>query len=195
MTTLREQIDTPLAIDDAFAFVADFANSMHWDPGVATSERIDAGPVGVGARYRLGIRLRGRVAPMEYRISVYEPNRRVVLVGEGSGVAAVDEIRFTPRGTGTHIDYVADIRLQGADAARAALRGRHVRADRAGRAGRHAAGARRARRREGGRDQWLTLSCPPFEIAGHSDRRQSVSPGNPNGGRWIECTWPSSAPA
>jgi len=113
MTTLREQIDTPLAIDDAFAFVADFANSMHWDPGVTTSERIDSGPVGVGARYRLGIRLRGRVAPMEYRISVYEPGRRVVLVGRGSGVAAVDEIRFTPGEAGTHIDYVADIRLQG----------------------------------------------------------------------------------
>jgi hypothetical protein len=113
MTTLREQIDTRLAIDDAFAFVADFANSMYWDAGVATSERIDDGPVGVGARYRLGIRLRDRVAPMQYRITVYEPNRRVVLVGSGSGVAAVDEIRFTPRGTGTHIDYVADIRLQG----------------------------------------------------------------------------------
>lgn len=113
MTMLHEQMETPLATDVAFRFVADFANSMRWDPGVATSERIDYGPLGVGARFRLGVRLGGRVAPMEYRITVFEPSRCVVLVGQGSGVSAVDEILFRPAGTGTHIDYTADIRLGG----------------------------------------------------------------------------------
>jgi carbon monoxide dehydrogenase subunit G len=113
MIRLREQIITPLGLEDTFAFVADFANSMHWDPGVATSERIDEGPLRVGARYRLGIRMRGRVAPMVYRVSVLEPPRRVVLLGEGSGVSAVDDIRFEQAGEGTRIDYTADIRLSG----------------------------------------------------------------------------------
>jgi carbon monoxide dehydrogenase subunit G len=113
MTRLHEQIVTPLGIDAAFAFVADFANSMLWDPGVTSSEQIDTGPVGLGARYRLGIRMAGRVAPMEYRISSFEAPRRVVLTGTGSGVCAVDEIRFEPSGTGTKIDYTADIRLGG----------------------------------------------------------------------------------
>ena len=113
MTRLRETIETPLPIDDAFAFVADFANARHWDPGVATSERIDPGPVGVGARYRLGVRMRGKVAPMEYRVTTWEPGRRVVLAGEGSNVSAIDEIRFEPTPTGTRIDYTADIRLTG----------------------------------------------------------------------------------
>ncbi len=113
MTRLREQIITPLALDETFAFVADFANAMHWDPGVATSERLDEGPLRVGARYRLGIRMRGRIAPMEYRVSVLDPRRRVVLLGEGSGVSAVDDIRFEQAGEGTRIDYTADIRLSG----------------------------------------------------------------------------------
>jgi carbon monoxide dehydrogenase subunit G len=113
MTRLHEIIETPLPIEDAFAFIADFANSQHWDPGVAASERIDDGPVGLGARYRLGVRMRGRVAPMEYRITTFEAPRRVVLTGEGSGVSAVDEIRFEPTRTGTRIDYTADIRLGG----------------------------------------------------------------------------------
>jgi carbon monoxide dehydrogenase subunit G len=113
MTRLHETIDTPLPIDDAFAFVADFANASQWDPGVATSERLDDGPVGAGARYRLGIRMRGRVAPMEYRITTFEPPRRVVLTGEGSNVSAVDDIRFEPTASGTRIDYSADIRLGG----------------------------------------------------------------------------------
>lgn len=113
MTRLHETIDTPLPVEEAFAFIADFANAQHWDPGVATSERLDAGPVGLGARYRLGIRMRGKVSPMEYRITAFEAPRRVVLTGEGSGVSAVDEIRFEPTATGTRIDYTADIRLGG----------------------------------------------------------------------------------
>ena len=113
MTTLRERIETPLPIDDTFAYVADFANSQEWDPGVATAERLDTGPVGVGTRYRLGVRLGGRVAPMEYRISVFEPPNRVVLTGTGSGVTAVDDIRFTNAGDMTRVDYTAEIKLGG----------------------------------------------------------------------------------
>jgi carbon monoxide dehydrogenase subunit G len=113
MTRIQGTVDTTLPIDETFAFMADFANAQHWDPGVATSERIDAGPVGLGARYRLGIRMRGNVAPMEYRISTYEPPRRVVLTGEGSNVFAVDEIRFEPTASGTRVEYTADIRLTG----------------------------------------------------------------------------------
>lgn len=113
MPLLRETIETALPIDEAFAFVADFANSSQWDPGVATSERIDPGPVGVGARYALGVRMRGKVAPMEYRVTAWEPGRRVVLAGEGSNVSAVDEIRFEETPTGTRVDYTADISLTG----------------------------------------------------------------------------------
>ncbi len=113
MTKLHEQIETALSPLATFEFVGDFANAMHWDPGVATSERIDTGPIRVGSRYRLGVRMRGKVAPMEYRVTTWEPGRRVVLAGEGSGVSAVDDIRFEPAGTGTRIDYSADIRLGG----------------------------------------------------------------------------------
>jgi carbon monoxide dehydrogenase subunit G len=113
MAILRERIETTLPLDQAFAFVADFGNSEQWDPGVVSSQRTNAGPVGIGARYHLGVRLRGKAAPMDYEITVFEPLRRVVLTGTGSGVAAVDDIRFEATTTGTRIDYVADIRLQG----------------------------------------------------------------------------------
>jgi carbon monoxide dehydrogenase subunit G len=114
MTTLRERLETPLPIDETFAYVADFANAQEWDPGVATAERLDAGPVGVGSRYRLGVRMARWVAPMEYRISVFEPPNRVILTGAGSGVSAVDDIRFEPMGNGTRVDYTAEIKLSGA---------------------------------------------------------------------------------
>ncbi len=114
MTVLKERIETALAPGEAFEFVADFANAERWDPGVVTSERIDSGPVGVGARYRLGVRVGGRIVPMEYAVTAWEPGRRVVLAGIGSGVEATDEIRFRGTPEGTRIDYTADIRLRGA---------------------------------------------------------------------------------
>jgi carbon monoxide dehydrogenase subunit G len=113
MAVLREQIESRLGIDEAFAFVADFANAERWDPGVAESVRLDDGPVRVGARYRLGVRMGGRVAPMEYEITRLDAAHRVVLAGHGSGVRAIDDITFTAVDGGTRIDYVADIRLQG----------------------------------------------------------------------------------
>jgi carbon monoxide dehydrogenase subunit G len=113
MPVLQERLETSLPLEATFAFVADFANASRWDPGVATSRRLDQGPVGAGARYRLGIRMRGRVSPMDYTITTYEAPRRVVLTGTGSGVSATDDIRFEPSERGTRIDYTADIRLTG----------------------------------------------------------------------------------
>jgi hypothetical protein len=110
---LRERIETELDLESTFDFVADFANAERWDPGVASSVRLDPGPVAVGARYRLGIRMAGRVAPMEYVVTSLEPRRRVVLAGRGSGVTAVDDIGFEATPTGTVVTYVADIRLRG----------------------------------------------------------------------------------
>lgn len=113
MTRLHERIETTLPIEAVFDYVADFANAQEWDPGVASARRIDDGPVAVGARYDLGVRMAGRVAPMEYRITELDRPRRVVLVGAGSNVDAVDDICFERSGGGTVINYTADIRLGG----------------------------------------------------------------------------------
>lgn len=113
MTRIHERIETALPIDAAFDYIADFANSQAWDPGTASSRRLDDGPVGAGARYALEVRMGGRVAPMEYRIRDFVRPHRVVLVGSGSNVDAVDDIRFERVGHHTVIDYTADIRLTG----------------------------------------------------------------------------------
>jgi hypothetical protein len=115
MPRLHETVETRLPIDDTFAFVGDFANCPAWDPNTATSVRIGDGaaPIGVGARYALGVYQRGKVVPMEYRVTTWEPGRRVVLAGAGSGVQATDEISFATTPTGTRVDYVADISLTG----------------------------------------------------------------------------------
>ena len=113
MARLHETLETALPIDRAFSFIADFSNSERWDPGVARSEAVDSPTPRVGATYRLGVRVGGRVTPMDYRITMLEPGERVVLDGRGSNVTAVDDIRFERTSSGTRIDYTADIKLRG----------------------------------------------------------------------------------
>ena len=115
MTRIHERLSTDLPIEATYDFIANFANSHAWDPGTAWSRRTGTGdgPIAVGTTFELGVRMGGRVAPMTYRITHFERPTRVVLVGEGSGVASIDDIRFEPSGGGTAIDYAADISLQG----------------------------------------------------------------------------------
>lgn len=113
MTTLKEQVQTPLSRDAAFAYVADFARQAEWDPNTLSSRRIDDGELGVGARFALEVRMGRRSSVMEYRITEYGPPGKVVLIGEGAGVWTQDTITFTEVEYGTRVDYVADIRLSG----------------------------------------------------------------------------------
>jgi dehydrogenase/reductase SDR family member 12 len=115
MTRLHERLRTDLPVEAAFDFIADFANSHAWDPGTAWSRRSEPrdGPIGLGTAFELGVVMGKQVAPMTYRIMRFERPSRVVLVGSGSGVDAVDDIRFEQTGDGTTIDYTADIRLRG----------------------------------------------------------------------------------
>lgn len=100
-------IDRPL--EEVFAFTADFANAEKWDPGVASSRRIDDRPPGAGARYQLMVAFGPSEIPMVYEITEWDQNERVVLVGEGDALKAVDEIRFQPADGGTLVDYTADL--------------------------------------------------------------------------------------
>ncbi|MGK2850439.1 MAG: SRPBCC family protein [Candidatus Limnocylindrales bacterium] len=114
MTRLHETIETTLPLSETFAFIADFANSEVWDPGTLTSARIGDGPVGVGATYALTVKMGSGAAPMTYTIETFEPDRRVVLRGEGERATARDDIRFEAiAGGGTRVDYTADIELKG----------------------------------------------------------------------------------
>jgi len=113
MPLLHEQVETRLPIDAAFTFLADFGNAPTWDPGTLRSTRLDDGPVRVGSRFALGVRMGDAIRPMTYEIVTLEPDRRVVLRGTGSGVSATDTMTFERMPDGTRIEYTADIRLLG----------------------------------------------------------------------------------
>lgn len=101
-------IDRPIA--EVFDYTADFDNIENWDPGVASSKRLDDGPLGVGSRFELMVSFGASQIPMTYEITEYQPNERVVVIGKGEKLEAVDVIEFEDHGDGrTVVDYTADL--------------------------------------------------------------------------------------
>jgi hypothetical protein len=114
MARYLDAIDLPLPPTDAFDFLADFARTVEWDPGVIEAERLTPGPPRLGSRFRVVVRFLGRSVPLVYEITVFDRPHRLVLQGGDDAVDSVDEITFVPRGsTGARLTYEARLELRG----------------------------------------------------------------------------------
>jgi hypothetical protein len=113
MTRLSEQIITEVSVEEAFAYTADFNNLDEWDPGIAQSAQIGDGQIGRGTSFDVLVAFGSRQIPMVYTITEFDPPHRVVLVGEGSSLTAIDEITFAEVPQGTAITYTADLQFKG----------------------------------------------------------------------------------
>jgi carbon monoxide dehydrogenase subunit G len=109
----RTTIQSNRSPEEAFEYLADFANAREWDPGVIAGENLTGQPVGPGSRFRLVSRFLGRRVQLEYRIIAFEAPHRVVFQADQSAVCSTDEIRVVPVGDGTSVTYDADLRLKG----------------------------------------------------------------------------------
>jgi len=114
MARYRGTVVSTRSAEETFDYMADFANAAEWDPGTATAERLDDGPVGLGATFRLGVRVGSRVTPLDYRIVSYDRPHRVVLLGESDTIRSEDTMTVTPAADGRSIlTYDADLSLKG----------------------------------------------------------------------------------
>lgn len=110
MVRLHETRIIERPAEEVFEYTADFENIEDWDPGIVSSKRLDDGPVGVGSRFELVASFGASQIPMTYEITQYLPNERVVLIGTGDQIEALDDIRFEDQGDGrTMVDYTADL--------------------------------------------------------------------------------------
>lgn len=105
------RVATPL--EEAFNYTADFTNIENWDPGVASSRRVDDGELGVGSEFDVMVKFGPSESPMTYKITHYEPHTRVVLEGVGKTLTAIDDIQFAPVDGGTEVSYTADLQFKG----------------------------------------------------------------------------------
>ena len=103
-------VDRP--VEAVTAYLADFANAVHWDPGTRTCSRIDDGPVAVGARWHNVSKILGRETALEYRLERLEAGH-IVLVGSNKTATSTDDITVRAHGPGSEITYDATVELHG----------------------------------------------------------------------------------
>lgn len=114
MVRVEQCIDVPAPVEMASAYVAEFAHTAEWDPGVAAARRLTHGPLGAGTRYRVDVVFMGMRSPMDYEVLLYEPGERVVLRGESSTVVGLDDIAFEALSDDrTRIRWRLDLSLRG----------------------------------------------------------------------------------
>jgi hypothetical protein len=106
-------IESRLPPSEAFAYMADFANARHWDPGVSEARREGDGPVGVGAAFHVVARFAGRDVPLDYTIVSFEPPRLVVLEARRPGFVSRDTITVEAAPGGSIVRYDAVLRFSG----------------------------------------------------------------------------------
>jgi hypothetical protein len=98
-------------VDEVFAVVADGASWADWNPTVRASRRLDAGPIGNGARFEWELRGVGKVVQ---EFQEFEPNTRVRFVTHVKTMKGGHLFRFSTQGEQTRIDHELDIRPKGA---------------------------------------------------------------------------------
>lgn len=113
MTTYHATVRSTWSRDDVFEYLAMFSNAAEWDPGVLSAGRRDAGPLGVGSVFHLVVQFRGRGLPLDYQIVAFDPPEQVRLRAVSPQVISEDAITCRPDGSGTVVDYRADLRMRG----------------------------------------------------------------------------------
>jgi carbon monoxide dehydrogenase subunit G len=92
------------------AYLADFGHAAVWDPGTKSSERVDDGPVAVGARWQRTSTALGHSS--EYRITELD-ERHVTFVAADDRVSATDVISVRAVELGCEITYESTVELHG----------------------------------------------------------------------------------
>jgi dehydrogenase/reductase SDR family member 12 len=109
--TVDREVVTPQHA--AFDAIADFTSSAVWDPGIASSRRLDAGPVTHGSRFEVRYRFGPLTLPLVYEITRYERPYRVVLATRSPLHTGEDDVRFRSLATGTAVSWRARFAFRG----------------------------------------------------------------------------------
>ena len=108
LITLTQFIKKP--VDEVFAVVADGASWADWNPTIRASRRLDAGPIGNGARFEWQLRGVGKVVQ---EFQEFEPNTRVRFVTHVKTMKGGHLFRLSTQGEQTRIDHEVEIRPKG----------------------------------------------------------------------------------
>ena len=113
MATYRTTVNSPKSVEEAFDYLADFGNATEWDENTRSSDCLGDDPYRAGARYRVVTEFGGRTLTLTYETIEFDRPNRVVFRSDAGLSIIQDTITFSEDGTGSKVDYEADIALKG----------------------------------------------------------------------------------
>ena len=106
-------IATSKPVDEVFHYMADFRSVERWDETAVKAELLDGTVPGPEARFRVAVKLFGKVSDLDYETVAYEPPRRFVLRAETPSIISEDEVCVRETGTGSELTYDASLSPKG----------------------------------------------------------------------------------
>lgn len=113
MARYRTSVPTAAAPRQVFDYLADFAHTAQWDPGVVEAERLDAGVLKEGSSFRVVSKFGPRRLDMTYRVLRFDASSVVQLRAEEKWFDSLDTISVEPDGDGSVATYDAVLTLHG----------------------------------------------------------------------------------
>lgn len=114
MARIVEQIPAPVSAATAFTYLADFTNTLAWDPMIVAARRLDDGPIGLGTAFVVDLAVGSRTVPLTYTITEYAPDERVVLETTGRWYRGRDAVGIAALGdTSSEVTWDATFALRG----------------------------------------------------------------------------------
>jgi hypothetical protein len=105
-------IDRPVEV--VFDYVADQSNEPQYNPQMVRAEKLTAGPVGVGTKFRSAVASMGRTAQMVIECTGYNRPRRLDSTSTMQQADISYTLTFEPAGTGTRMRWSGQVRPRGA---------------------------------------------------------------------------------
>jgi hypothetical protein len=109
MATFQNMVTIRRAIEDVFAFLADFENVPTWNYAIVETKKTSPGPVGVGTTYRQ-IRSIPDRSEEGFKVTAFEPTSRLEVHGDIGPFIATISYLLTPTGDGTRLTNVVDLK-------------------------------------------------------------------------------------
>jgi carbon monoxide dehydrogenase subunit G len=108
MATFQNTVTIRRAIDDVFAFLADFENVPTWNYAIVETKKTSPGPVAVGTTYRQ-IRSIPDRSEDRFEVTAFEPTSRLEVHGNIGHFIATISYLLTPTGDGTRLTNVVNL--------------------------------------------------------------------------------------
>jgi uncharacterized protein YndB with AHSA1/START domain len=108
MATFENTVTIRRAVEDVFAFLADFENIPSWNYAIVETKKTSPGPVGVGTTYR---QLRSVPSRSEegFQVTAFEPSSRLEVHGDIGPFTATISYLLAPTDHGTRLTNVVDL--------------------------------------------------------------------------------------